>query len=221
MPGIDGYETTRRLRAREAARGGRRTPVVAMTAAALDDERQRALDAGLDDYLTKPVTGARIAAVIERWVTGGPGAPAIPEPGGQTPGVAMVEASEPGEPVVLDAVRLEELYSLIAGGGYLRRALESFLERVPQLVADVRDATDPDALSEAAHALRGSAANLGALRVSAVAEALEGRGIEGQVADPARLAALGPAIAATTAALRDYRARAFPAGDSSSGVPGS
>jgi len=55
MPVLDGYATTRVLREREAAQGGPRTPVIALSADALPDSRRRAGEAGMDDFLTKPI----------------------------------------------------------------------------------------------------------------------------------------------------------------------
>lgn len=68
MPVMDGYEATRRFRAWEAAHGRARTPVVALTASAVEGERQRCLAAGADDYLAKPFTAAAFADVLRRWV---------------------------------------------------------------------------------------------------------------------------------------------------------
>jgi signal transduction histidine kinase/CheY-like chemotaxis protein len=65
LPGLDGLETTRRLRAAES--GGRRTPVIALTANASAADRRACLAAGMDDFLVKPVDEARIADVIARW----------------------------------------------------------------------------------------------------------------------------------------------------------
>jgi two-component system, sensor histidine kinase and response regulator len=70
MPVLDGYGATRAIRDHEAATG-RRTPVVAMTASASAEERERCLAAGMDDYLTKPITRAALAARLEPWVTTG------------------------------------------------------------------------------------------------------------------------------------------------------
>jgi two-component system, sensor histidine kinase and response regulator len=66
MPELDGYDATRALRAIEGP--GRRTPVVALTASAVPGERERCLEAGMDDYLAKPITPADVDEVLTRWV---------------------------------------------------------------------------------------------------------------------------------------------------------
>lgn len=73
MPELDGFAATRAIRAQEAAEHGvlqdaRRLPIVAMTANALQGDRERCLAAGMDDYLTKPVKPAELKRVLERWV---------------------------------------------------------------------------------------------------------------------------------------------------------
>ncbi len=68
MPGMDGYATTKAIRVRETAVGAAHTPIVALTARALRGDRDECIAAGMDDYLTKPVTRDAIDQAIRRWV---------------------------------------------------------------------------------------------------------------------------------------------------------
>jgi signal transduction histidine kinase/CheY-like chemotaxis protein len=67
MPGMDGFEATAEIRRHEVG-GGRRLPVIALTALAMAGDRQRCLAAGMDDYLSKPYSRAQLVAVLARWV---------------------------------------------------------------------------------------------------------------------------------------------------------
>ncbi|MFO0593144.1 MAG: response regulator [Polyangiaceae bacterium] len=71
MPGMDGYEATRRIRAREQATGKRHVPIVALTAHALATDRSRSIEAGMDDHLSKPVDIESLQRAVRRW-TGAP-----------------------------------------------------------------------------------------------------------------------------------------------------
>jgi PAS domain S-box-containing protein len=72
MPQMDGLETTRRLRAREASGAGARAHVIALTANALEDDRRACFDAGMDDFLTKPIGRSMLAGALQRAVVGAP-----------------------------------------------------------------------------------------------------------------------------------------------------
>jgi CheY-like chemotaxis protein len=67
MPVMDGFEATRRIREDQA--GARRIPIVAMTANAMQGDRERCLDAGMDDYIAKPVTLDVLRAALFRWLS--------------------------------------------------------------------------------------------------------------------------------------------------------
>jgi CheY-like chemotaxis protein len=72
MPEMDGYEATRRLRAREAEQGGH-VIVLALTANAMEGDRERCLASGMDDHLTKPLKLRVLADTLERWTAPGHG----------------------------------------------------------------------------------------------------------------------------------------------------
>jgi CheY-like chemotaxis protein len=72
MPVLDGLAATQQWRAREAAQGARRVPIVALTANALAADRDRCLAAGMDDYLAKPVRREQLARLLMRWLPAAP-----------------------------------------------------------------------------------------------------------------------------------------------------
>ena len=89
MPELDGYEATRRIR--QPGSGVRDTllPIVAMTAHAMQGDREKCLGAGMNDYLSKPVQPASLAAVLERWLS------RREEPVAEPPSAANVKISVP------------------------------------------------------------------------------------------------------------------------------
>lgn len=68
MPDMDGYEATSRIRAHEASVGGRHVPIIGLSARAMDGDREIALDAGMDDYLTKPLREDLLKEALLRWI---------------------------------------------------------------------------------------------------------------------------------------------------------
>jgi len=87
MPNVDGYQATAELRRREG--DTRHTPVIAMTAHAMDGDRERCLDAGMDDYITKPMRHADVAGILRRWIPAEAAASETPlEPGRESAALA-------------------------------------------------------------------------------------------------------------------------------------
>ena len=182
MPEMDGYEATAEIRRREDG-SGRRTPVVALTANALAGDREKALGAGMDDHVSKPVRAEDLGVALERWIPRGKAAPGSAAPEGA--------AAAPEEAAVIDRGVLEDLRGLQAAGGpdFLGRLIREFLAEVPAKLEALREAVargDARALERAAHALAGSSASLGALRVAGACAELEALGRSGDTAHALR-----------------------------------
>ncbi len=182
MPVLDGYSATRRWRTHENELGAqRRLPIVAMTANAMAGDRQRCLDAGMDDYLAKPVTREQLEACLQRWLPGHvafltarpaePAGNAAASP--ESAAAAAARAATPTFPV-LDHSMLEELREI--AGDETVRIISLFLEDAPRLIAALEKAAaapDLDAMRDAAHTLKSSSANVGAMALSAAAKRVE------------------------------------------------
>jgi len=166
MPHMDGYRATGELRQREHnSASALRTPIIAMTAAALEGDRERCLAAGMDDYISKPVQPDELAAVLARWVAAPPAA--------NTAAPTRIPSSEQA---IRD--RLAELRSPApqAAGDLVSRIVASFLDRSPTYLVDLdRNLAlgDAAAFADAAHSLNGAAGNLGATVMSALCQELE------------------------------------------------
>ncbi len=181
MPVLDGYAATRRWREIETQRAtGGRLPIVAMTANAMAGDRQRCLDAGMDDYLAKPVSREQLENCLNRWLpdrmnfvlrNAALATPAEPTP--PAPAVATARAPAPSFPV-LDQTMLEELREI--AGDETARIITVFLEDAPRLISTLEKAAavpDLDAMRDAAHTLKSSSANVGAMALSAAAKRVE------------------------------------------------
>jgi two-component system sensor histidine kinase/response regulator len=162
MPVLDGYRATATIRARER-HGGRHVPIIAMTARALADDRQRCLDAGMDDYLPKPVRERELDAMLERWV--GIKQQAAPEADAEQ--LATDDALIDSERVL----HFREAYPDVMGP-----LLRVFGEATPPLISELREAAergDEETLRRTAHKLKGGCQNVGALELGRLAMQLE------------------------------------------------
>ena len=203
MPVMDGYQATAAIRALPGG-SGRRLPIVALTANALQGDQQVCLDAGMDDFLAKPYTLAALHALLARWLPCGadPLAPAgVPAP---VPDPAVVDAAGPA----LNQATLAALRELEEPGSrdLLTELVGSFLQSADVNLARVSAALaerQAKALAQAAHALKSSAANLGALALAACYRELETCGREGRLDDAKRL--LAPTRREQERALRALR----------------
>jgi len=172
MPEVDGLEATRRLRARETETGRTRVPVVALTAHALDGDRDTCIAAGMDDYLTKPFTQQQLLERIQHW-TGTPTREARPRR----------DSSAPSSPSpYVDVSALENLRTLerqTGKSGIVEKVIGLYGSSSVELIASMTAAiagSDPVALAEAAHSLKTASANVGGTRVAELCRSLEAMG---------------------------------------------
>ncbi|MCC6531014.1 MAG: PAS domain S-box protein [Burkholderiales bacterium] len=163
MPEMDGLEATREIRRREHGRGSK-VPVVAMTANVLPEARAACLDAGMDDFLPKPLVRAQLVTSLQRWLPR--------QPTGGAAEVVPLRRDVHDQP--LDYERLADLHA--AMGADLAKLMDVFLASALDLVRAMQAAVQAHAgelLGRHAHTLKSSAANVGATQLSRLARQIE------------------------------------------------
>jgi len=175
MPEMDGYEATAEIRRREG--DGSRIPIIAMTAHSMEGDRERCLAAGMDDHLPKPLRGDALGAALSQWLPRAQGnGTTDPTPD------QHLHAEGPVDFDMLD--RLEAELGGLGRPSALEPILRQFLESVPDRVTAITGAlkrrSDKDT-SDEAHALKGAAANFGAIRLAAICSAVERAGRDGDL----------------------------------------
>lgn len=169
MPEMGGFEATGRIRELERTRTTR-TPIIALTARALAGDRERCLEAGMDDYLTKPIDSGALDRALGRIARRSHSHPTSQPPAS----VADADTFDEGTLLVIvggDESLMLELVGLFAVEG----------PRLLVAVADAVEEGDANALAFAAHSLKSSAGSISAARVSATADELETIGRSGCV----------------------------------------
>ena len=166
MPEMDGYAATAEVRRREGT--SKHTPIIAMTAHALQGDKERCLAAGMDDYMSKPIKAEELARVLEHW----------------TP--SSWKADEGGDDGALDKSALAGFAEMLgeAGRDRIITLVDMFLDDAVQRLQSLGEAlasNNADAMAQEAHALKSSCRYLGAKRMAEICEGLEREGRAGSL----------------------------------------
>jgi CheY-like chemotaxis protein/HPt (histidine-containing phosphotransfer) domain-containing protein len=200
MPEMDGLETSRAICARWAA--SERPRIIAMTAEAMQGDRDKCLAAGMDDYLVKPVTLDRLAAALAKCRPLAATAATAPEDG---PAPA-VDGQSTAAGSALDRDVLDQLREDLGGTAALRDVIRSFLDQTPSVLSALRDAAaraDVASIRRAAHKIKGTSSLLGARALSEQCAEIERVGESGSIADAgSRVTAVEASYRTIEAALR-------------------
>jgi signal transduction histidine kinase/DNA-binding response OmpR family regulator/HPt (histidine-containing phosphotransfer) domain-containing protein len=221
MPLMDGYEATRRIRAAETAAGRAPMPIVALTANALQGDRERCLEAGMSDFVSKPFTLRQLHEVLSE-ATGGlprrgraevppraaPDRPLAAAPVPAAPAAESMKLAEDALPPVVDAAHIRELRSL-GKPHIVHQAIIMFQKQALQNLKELEAACQAGDLPEverAAHSLKSSSLSVGGRRFAATAGECEQAARRGALETAQRLAAqLRPEFATLCKALGEVK----------------
>jgi len=173
MPEMDGLEAARQICDRWPE--SRRPRIIAMTGAALMGDREKCLQAGMDDYISKPVRVGELQAALERWG---------PTRSNQTATTFLPRPQPAKSAELIDQTVLDDLRDMSPADGVsmLRELIDLFLEGAPKRIAQINQfSIDPAKLAFHAHALKSMGLNLGTKKVVEICQRLEEKGRSGNL----------------------------------------
>ena len=201
MPEMDGFEATRRIRDPESRVLNHQVPIVAMTAHALQGDREKCLEAGMDDYVSKPVEVSALVAVLKHWLK--------PKDKGHQPLKGEIKqtrgiSTDEREFLVFDRAAL--MNQVMHDEELARAAIEVFLVDMPGEIMQLKNyaaAGDAPHVEQQAHKIKGACSAVGGTVLRALAEAMEQAGRAGDLGMiAARFAELDAQFAALKEAMK-------------------
>lgn len=171
MPIMDGYETTRKIRNKHSRVLNHNIPIIAMTANALQGDKEKSLEAGMNDYISKPIVFSALSETLEHWLTDLPkGSPASP--------ITPISTQAVKEQLpVFDKITLRE--RLMGDDSLVRNVIQIFLKDIPNQIVSLKKYIfegDVKSAERQVHTIKGAAANIGAEALRATAFELENLG---------------------------------------------
>lgn len=189
MPVMDGVEATRRIRAMDQEKGVH-TKIIALTARAMEGDRELCLEKGMDDYLSKPFTIEAMRDMLDRWLGAGNGEGTASVPPVAAEKIPAGRSVGNGSPV--DSVTLDSIASLSSknAADVLHRVIGLFLVQTPGQLRTLLDLIvkgDGMGIVKTVHSLSSSCAMVGALHLSELCRTMEEKGRDKQFEDAAEL----------------------------------
>ena len=180
MPEMDGYEATAKIRGYTGKTAG--TPIVAMTAHATTADRQKCLEVGMDDYISKPVKQKDLRAVLEKWRRAAGNRSHLKQ-NSELLQPQSTQVTETKTTPPLDPLSLANLYEIAEGdASFLKELFETFISDASENIGLMRQAVDEEdasGLQKTAHTLKGSSSSVGAQVMADICKRLESIGDSG------------------------------------------
>jgi len=171
MPEMDGYQASSLIRQGKAENYYKQIPIIAMTANAMEGDREKCLDAGMSDYLAKPVEPETIREKLVHWLLQQKSNVSPIRPVQES--VSLAKETSDGD-IIWDKEAMSK--RLMKNDKLMNKLISSFLQEMPARVTELESEeilTKPDELGNLAHTIKGVASNLSALKLSDKASALE------------------------------------------------
>ncbi len=179
MPEMDGLEATRHIRRQEKEDGDEHLCIIAMTANAMQGDRELCLAAGMDDYVSKPIRVELLVEALNQ--VKGHGEKAEERRSGGAEGTAVA---------ILNPTALDNLREMVGDDAFMVELIDTFLTDAPKLIGDMEKAVttnDPPLLRLSAHSLKANSADFGATALHKLCVQLEGLGRDGEMVGTAAL----------------------------------
>ena len=180
MPEMDGFAATNEIRNPQSEVGNHGIPIIAMTAHAMQSDRDACIEAGMDDYVSKPISPKKLSEAIERWIKSHE-EPDLSSHGGVTENDDALDGETEGDPPIDFDAALERA---MGNSEFLNKMILGFMKSMPEQIALLRgdmEQGNGNALSQHAHSLKGASANLSMNGLSSAALRLEQIGREGDM----------------------------------------